>query len=197
LIAKPEAGAHLNHGMDVIRHHAPSEQEVALTIEMQQRIFDLGRDLRALEPAGPGPLVQACIERKRSFRRARAARNKVPREAIGKTEDNGLNDFGRVKVREISARMPSGRRIVHALSMPDSASRFQDTGVDAALSRDRAAPAAPFASAKEEGRAWRRAVPGLALSTGCTSESQRKSAPGGARSHRVRGAAANFEISLL
>jgi hypothetical protein len=98
----------------MVRHYAPSEQEVALAVKMQQCVLDFGRNVGPLQSAGARALVQPTVEFERSLGRGTAAGDEVAREAVDEAKDTGLNHAGRVEVREISTRMPSRSDIVHA-----------------------------------------------------------------------------------
>jgi hypothetical protein len=79
-------GYRLDHHMYVVRHKAPGQHSIALTVEMQQRSLDEGGNLRLVEPTCPEPHIQFSLDAmnvrfsmkqrfRNCFRRAIANRN--------------------------------------------------------------------------------------------------------------------------
>jgi hypothetical protein len=102
--------------MDMVGHHTPGKQPVALTVEMQEGILDQGRDAWVLEPARAVTGIEAGGDAPLSFRLPfgfRACRELASHlvqfilgQRVGQPEGDGLQQVRKIEVRQVAATEP-------------------------------------------------------------------------------------------
>ena len=109
---EPVSRARCKQRMDVIGHHAPSDQHIAISIKSQERALNEFRNGWNCQITPAIPLIESGIDDRDTvvaphlvqffFQRGR--------EAIRQSADDMLNEVGVIEMRKIAARAPASMR---------------------------------------------------------------------------------------
>jgi len=98
---------HFDHDMNVIRHYAPSEQAIAVGIEMQHSLLDHIGDLRIAQPTRAEPGIEFPVEKRYRIVFCTQHLDQMARQAVGQAKGDELHCVGRVEVRQVTSGMPA------------------------------------------------------------------------------------------
>jgi hypothetical protein len=109
---EPVSRTNCKQGVDVIGHHAPSDQRITISIEGQERGLNQFGNSRNGQIAPAMPLIKSGIDGGDAIAVPRLGQfiSQSVRKAVGQSEDNMLNETGAIKMGEITARAPATRR---------------------------------------------------------------------------------------
>ena len=111
---EPVSRTNFQQGVDVIWHHAPTDQRIPIGIECQKPDLNQFGNNRNGQIAPTMPLIESGIDGSDAIAVPRLGQfiSKSGRKAVGQSEDNMLNETGAIKMGEITARAPSHSRPV-------------------------------------------------------------------------------------
>mgnify|MGYP003347818209 CR=1 FL=1 len=89
--------------MDVVRHEAPSQQAITLSIEMQKCLLHERGNGGGPEPALSQSRIEFAIKKMNGFALHSQCFDDLARQAIGKPEGDELNRLRRIEMRQIAS----------------------------------------------------------------------------------------------
>jgi hypothetical protein len=98
--------------MDVIGHHAPSDQHIAISVKSQERGLNEFRNGWICQIAPAMPLIESGINGMATVVAPHLVQFFLQhgREAVRQSADDMLNEVGVIEMRKIAARAPAGMR---------------------------------------------------------------------------------------
>jgi hypothetical protein len=105
--AKSVSREGLDNDMNVVRHYAPGQQAVALSIEMEKGIFNEFGNIGPAQPASTATVVEFLIYASRGSPGKAKGFGDGARQTVGQPERHELDGLGRIEVRQITSGMPA------------------------------------------------------------------------------------------
>ena len=103
----------MNQNMNVIRHHAPSEQFVALVMKMKHGVFGNFGDSRVMQMAFPNSTIKIFLQLRALFPVIFNFQQMFPLSTaglghgIGEAKGDKLNQTGKITMRQKTAFVPA------------------------------------------------------------------------------------------